>query len=71
QHDGEPVGGLVLTTMWKPGEIVRDNHGIFLPLDLPRGNYQLAVGLYDVASGARLTLADGQDKLFLSSISIR
>lgn len=71
QHDGEPVGGLVLTTMWKPNEIVRDNHGVFLPLDLPRGEYKLAVGLYDVVTGARLTLADGQDKLFLSSISIR
>jgi len=71
QHDGEPVGGLVLTTMWKPNEIVRDNHGVFLPLDLPRGNYQLAVGLYDVATGARLTLADGSDKLFLDSIVVK
>lgn len=71
QHDGEPVGGLVLTTMWKPDESVRDNHGVFLPLDLPRGDYKLAVGLYDAATGERLTLADGHDKLFLSSISIR
>jgi len=71
QHDGEPVGGLVLTTMWKPDEIVRDNHGVFLPLDLPRGNYKLAVGLYDVTTGARLTLADGSDKLFLDSIVVK
>lgn len=71
QHDGEPVGGLVLTTMWKPNEIVRDNHGVFLPLDLPRGDYKLAVGLYDVNSGERLTLADGSDKLFLDSIAVR
>jgi hypothetical protein len=71
QHDGEPVGGLVLTTMWKPEEIVRDNHGVFLPLNLPRGEYKLAAGLYEINNGARLTLADGQDKLFLSSISIR
>ena len=71
QHDGEPVGGLVLTTMWKPDEIVRDNHGVFLPLDLPRGDYKLAVGLYDVNSSERLTLADGSDKLFLDSIVVK
>ncbi|MBI5082622.1 MAG: glycosyltransferase family 39 protein [Chloroflexi bacterium] len=71
QHDGEPVGGLVLTTMWKPNEIVRDNHGVFLPLDLPRGEYKLAVGLYDVNTGERLTLADGHDKLFLDSIVVK
>ena len=71
QHDGEPVGGLVLTTMWKPDEIVRDNHGVFLPLDLPHGDYKLAVGLYDVNSSERLTLADGSDKLFLDSIVVK
>ncbi|MEK9162141.1 MAG: glycosyltransferase family 39 protein [Chloroflexota bacterium] len=71
QHDGEPVGGLVLTTMWKPNEIVRDNHGVFLPLDLLRGDYKLAVGLYDVNTGERLTLADGSDKLFLDSIVVK
>ena len=71
QHDGEPVGGLVLTTMWKPDEIVRDNHGVFLPLDLPRGDYKLEVGLYDVNSSERLTLADGSDKLFLDSIVVK
>ncbi len=71
QHDGEPVGGLVLTTMWKPDEVVRDNHGVFLPLDLPRGDYKLAVGLYEVNTGERLTLADGSDKLFLDSIVVK
>jgi hypothetical protein len=71
QHDSEPVGGLVLTTLWKPNEVIADNHGVFLPLDLPKGEYKLALGLYEVNDGSRLTLPDGSDKLFLATIQVK
>ncbi|MCP4418148.1 MAG: hypothetical protein GY805_16110, partial [Chloroflexi bacterium] len=50
QRDSEPGGGLALTTTWQPGEIVIDNHGILVPSDLPSGQYQLQLGLYEVAN---------------------
>ena len=70
QHDGEPGGGLALTTTWVPGQTVIDNHGVYLPLDLPAGEYSLVVGLYGVEDGVRLTHASG-DSLFLSTIAVR
>jgi len=71
QHDGEPGGGLALTTTWGAGQTVADNHGIYLPLDLPPGDYSLVVGLYNVNGGARLTKTDGGDNLFLETIEVR
>ncbi len=52
QRDSEPGGGLVLTTTWPPGETIVDNHGLFLPPDLPAGTYTLSLGLYDIADPA-------------------
>lgn len=54
QQDGEPGGGLDPTGGWQPGEAHADNHGVFLPPDLPPGEYQLLVGLYDPLDGGRL-----------------
>jgi hypothetical protein len=54
QHDGEPVGGSRSTSSWHPGEEVTDHHGLALPSDFPPGEYRLAVGLYDAATGERL-----------------
>jgi hypothetical protein len=70
QHDGEPGGGLALTTRWTPGEGVADNHGVFIPLDLPPGEYTLRVGLYGVEDGLRLAHAGG-DSLLLAAITVR
>jgi len=74
QTDSEPGGGLALTTTWAPGQTVPDNHGLFLPSDLPAGQYQLLVGLYNMDTGERLPVAVGDtivgDRLDLGSISI-
>ncbi len=70
QHDGEPGGGLALTTTWQPGQTVADNHGVFIPLDLPPGEYSLVIGLYGVDDATRLTHPGG-DALFLSTITVR
>ncbi|MGQ0602391.1 MAG: hypothetical protein ACT4QE_11945 [Anaerolineales bacterium] len=59
QTDGEPGGGLVLTTIWQPGRQVADNHGLLLPPDLPSGEYRLMAGLYNLADGTRLPITVG------------
>ncbi|HEM62035.1 MAG TPA: hypothetical protein ENO24_07060 [Chloroflexi bacterium] len=54
QHDSQPGGGWLPTSSWQPGERFIDNHGLALPRDMPAGEYQLAVGLYDASTGQRL-----------------
>ncbi|MCL4466736.1 MAG: glycosyltransferase family 39 protein [Chloroflexi bacterium] len=55
QDDAKPGRGSYPTNTWLPGMIVRDQHNLALPVDLPQGKYHLAVGLYDAASGRRLS----------------
>jgi mannosyltransferase len=75
QRDSEPGGGLALTTAWTPGETVTDNHGLYLPPDLPPGPYRLLLGLYDLTDPtARLPVtSEGEtdDTLLLTTITVR
>ncbi len=64
--DSPPVDGDYPTSLWRAGEIIDDPHTMLLPADLPPGDYQLAVGLYDPASGQRLSRQDGSgDTIFI------
>jgi hypothetical protein len=54
--DGPPAGGANPTTVWQPGETVLDDRSLPLPADLPPGRYRIECGLYDAATGRRLTL---------------
>ncbi len=60
QSDQWP-GGLP-AHLWAIGQIISDHHTLSLPPDLPPGAYQMAVGLYDPATGQRLPAfaADGR-----------
>lgn len=58
QHDSEPKGGRLPTTAWKPGEAIRDPHGITILEGTPPGDYWIEVGLYEASSGRRLPLLD-------------
>jgi 4-amino-4-deoxy-L-arabinose transferase-like glycosyltransferase len=61
QVDGWPQGGVVLTKQWRPGEYIPDDYTLEIPADAPPGPYLLAVGLYDAATGERLSASqDGQ-----------
>ena len=53
QGDGPPAQGLYPTSLWQPGEIIRDERRVLLD-SLPPGRYDLVVGLYDLNSGVRL-----------------
>ena len=59
QGDGPPLAGDYPTTMWAPGEVIADPHPVALPADLPPGQYRLLVGMYDLATLARLARLDG------------
>jgi hypothetical protein len=69
QHDAMPVNELRPTSGWRPGEEIADRHGIPLPSDVP-AELQLAVGLYDPATGERVRLAGGEDRLVLGTIQV-
>lgn len=69
QRDSEPGGGLALTTTWMPDEPVIDNHAVLL--DLPAGDYQIIVGMYDLNDpSARLMVGD-ESYLTIGTITVR
>jgi hypothetical protein len=54
QGDGPPLDGWYPTSMWPRGEVVDDVHGVPAPAVVAAASYDLVVGWYDLASGARL-----------------
>jgi 4-amino-4-deoxy-L-arabinose transferase-like glycosyltransferase len=75
QRDSEPVGGWRPTSGWESGEEIEDRHGILTDPDLPAGDYELVLGLYD-SDGERLPVLDGAgqivgDKLSLGAVEIK
>ncbi len=70
----EPSAGRYPTTLWTEGEIVRDNHALWVPRGFPAGEYELQVALLAPAGpripatvSAPTALADGW--LVLESVS--
>jgi len=63
--DAEPAGGQCPTTGWLPGEYLTDPHAVVIDPDTPAGTYRLAIGLYDPATGQRLTTPGGADQVVL------
>jgi hypothetical protein len=55
QSDAVPAGWTRPTAGWAPGEFIVDRHTIPLPDAPSPGAYTLAVGLYDPATGDRLS----------------
>jgi hypothetical protein len=55
QKDSPPAGGRYPTGLWEPDEIIVDEVTLSLA-ELPPGEYQPVVGLYELATGARLAV---------------
>lgn len=55
QNDGPPHNGLTPTTAWAIGKEVIDLRALRIPQTLAPGRYALMVGLYDKATGERLS----------------
>lgn len=58
QSDGQPVGGAYPVSWWWPGQLVEDVHEVPMQGVEP-GTYQIVIGMYDLESGKRLPVADG------------
>jgi len=75
QTDGQPGFFYTPTSRWQPGEFIPDTYKLLLPPDLPPGEYQLRMGLYDPATGARRPVYDQAgntaDQLLLGSVTVR
>lgn len=55
-----PVYWTYPTTVWQPGDYIRDVHLIPLDEKLPHGDYHVHVGMYDPATEERLALRDAE-----------
>jgi len=71
--DSQPVSGTRPTTTWAPGELILDRYALLIPPDTPPGAYAVQIGLYDLLTSARLTLAQpgAPDHLILGTIRVR
>ena len=65
QHDAVPANGSRPTTGWLEGEFIQDAHLLSFRELTFAGEGQFIVGLYDAATGQRLTLPDGGDAFLL------
>jgi mannosyltransferase len=70
QRDAEPGGGVRLTTLWEPGEVVADNHGLPVHPATPPGPYRVEVGVYNPDTGQRLVTAKGETQVWLEPLSV-
>lgn len=62
QQDGQPCGGGCPTTAWLPGDLVEDRYELTVKPDAPPGQYEIELGMYDAASGRRLSVLDAQGR---------
>jgi 4-amino-4-deoxy-L-arabinose transferase-like glycosyltransferase len=70
QDDGSPLGDLYPTTLWWPGEIVRDRKTLSLPGALPAGLYRLDAGMYDPVTMNHLTTPDSRDRVTVGFVRV-
>lgn len=75
QIDAAPRRGTYPFWVWSDGEIVIDKLQIQTSTAIPAGDYLLLIGIYDSATGQRLTLSGednfGADRLLLQSITFK
>jgi hypothetical protein len=71
QLDGEPANWTRPTTGWLPGEVVLDKRVLQIPASAAAGEYVLWCGLYDLATGTRLSGPDGSDAVPLARLTVQ
>jgi 4-amino-4-deoxy-L-arabinose transferase-like glycosyltransferase len=59
QADSPPQAGTYPTSFWDVNETIVDDHLLPIPNDLPVGDYTVAVGLYRLDTGERLSITQG------------
>ena len=54
QQDQQPTTGFLPTSLWPKGQVIADRYTLTIPDGAALGTYQIHVGLYDLATLARL-----------------
>jgi hypothetical protein len=54
ERRAQPTEGLYPSAQWRTGEIIRDQHNIPLPPDLPVGLYRLTLSVQDLANSSQI-----------------
>ncbi len=67
QKDRPPLKGAYPTSLWEPGEIIKDKFYLTVPPVMPAGTYSLVVGWYNPTSGVRLAVPGRSD----NSVTLR
>lgn len=62
QADSVPVGGLLPTQLWQPGDTIADHYTLPLPEQMADGVYWLGIGLFHRPTGVRL-MAKGEEEI--------
>jgi hypothetical protein len=60
QTDSQPQGGMYPTYLWDEGERIQDHYTLTVAPDAPPGDYQIALGMYTLATLERLPIIDQQ-----------
>ncbi len=68
--DAFPGSGNLPTTGWIEDEYITDAHTLALD-GVPAGTYQIEIGVYDPATGTRLKVGEGQDRVLLGNITVQ
>ncbi len=73
QHDGDPGDGFSPTTRWRPHQLSSDRHRLALPPDLPPGEYELRVGMYqrEPLRNLPVTPATSDDRIVVGRVQVR
>ena len=73
QQDHEPVGGAYPTGRWERGDVVKESFLVIAPQDVAPGAYDVIVGVWDPATGARLPAAGSSagDAVRVGRLTIR
>jgi len=73
QADHRPLGAVYPTSLWPVGETIRETSDLYLPADLPPGQYELWTGLYRLDTLERLPVqndASGENAVKLGMLKI-
>jgi 4-amino-4-deoxy-L-arabinose transferase-like glycosyltransferase len=71
QMDRLVANNIYPTSLWSPGEIISDEMIIWLPDELPAGNYKIIMGLYDFNTNLRLPVGGSNSDSFVLDEFVR
>ncbi|MEA3335199.1 MAG: glycosyltransferase family 39 protein [Chloroflexota bacterium] len=69
QRDAPPISGGAPTGRWQTGEVVIDNHGLFISPGTAPGDYLLITGMYNPQTGERL-ISGAADYIDLGTVRV-